>query len=665
MTLQLILSSTSDGIVASARAAVSDPDATLNRVEFYTTVLPSGPRLGPFAPVATTAFGVYEKDLLLDLAAQTKIEAIAVLTDGTSVVATPPSVTVGQRSSVAPAPSIRSLNLLSQWWSVNVSIVPGSAYSWKCWLRRDAWPTVDNTPSGAVVESYLRFEGNRDELAFALPIPGGGAGTWCAIAIGYGPDGAAGARLADVVDGTYDGPVREALVPAVLQVDGIEQRQTEMTEKLKVFTDWLTANSVRGIISEVGWPWEAVDAWNQVAQAWFSLANQNLLWVIAWAVGEKWGTYPLQPYALENGSYVRKPQADILEAAANLTITGNYKRGVNCAGAEFGAPVTEPTCTFSNVNRGASPSQYQWNGLATYQYMFSRGHRLARIPFRWERIQPVLGQPLDAAELQRMRDSVSAAQQAGLEIVLDVHNYGAYWLDSSGSGVRYSIGTPQVTFDHFADLWTRLAQEFNAYPGVIGYGLMNEPVNMTGVAGKTAAETWEIAAQRAADAIRSVALPNGASHRWIIVGGYQWSGTWSPGVNHRGPFVTDAPVNKVMYEAHQYFDFDSSGKYSTHELNPVQQENWIRWEPNVAMWDIANDLGDGKEVYSVEVYRAGLPAPLDIAPVWKRSVMDAPVFPCPPNTGCGHKTYEYRVVVIDTRDGSQRDYAASISGSYQ
>jgi hypothetical protein len=664
MTLQLFLTSTNDGIAARVRAAASDPDAILDHIDFYTTVLPSGPRLGPFPPDATIAFGVCEKDVLLDPTAQTRVEAIAVLSDTSSVVAAPASITFGTRSSVRPGPSIRSLNLVSQWWSVNVSIVPGSAYSWKCWVCRDAWPTADNTLSGPLVEGYLKFEGNRDELAFSVPIPGGGAGTWYAIAIGYGPDGTEGARVADVVEGTYNGPVRETLVPAVLQVDGISQRQIEVSEKLTDFTDWLAAHGVPGIICEVGWPLEAVDAWNQVAQSWFSLANQNLLWVIVWAVGEKWGTYPLQPYALENGSYVRKPQADILEAAANLTITGSYKRGVNCAGAEFGGPVTELTSTFSNVNRGTSPSQYQWNGLATYQYMFSRGHRLARIPFRWERIQPALGQPLDAAELQRMRDSVSAAQQAGLEIVLDVHNYGAYWLDSNGTGIRYSIGTPQVTFDHFADLWTRLAQEFNAYPGVIGYGLMNEPVNMTGVDGKTAAETWEVAAQRAADAIRAVALPNGASHRWIIVGGYQWSGTWSPGVNHSGPFVTDAQ-SKVMYEAHQYFDFDSSGTYSTHELVPVQQENWIRWEPNVAMWDIANDLGDGKEVYSVEVYRAGLPAPLDIAPVWKRSVMDAPVFPCPPNTGCGHKTYEYRIVVIDTRDGSQRDYAASISGSYQ
>ncbi len=662
--IQLSLTSASDGIVATARAVVSDADAVLDRIEFFTTVLPAGPRRGPFAPDDATGFGSFEKDVLLDAAGQTLIEAFAVLADNTSVVSSPPAITVPARSSNVPAPAIRSMNAAAQWWRVDVSVVPGSCFSWKCWVRRDAWPTTDNTATGALLEEYMRFEGNRDELAFSIPVPGGGAGSWYVISIGYASDGGAGPRVCDVVDGTYGAPVREALVPSVAHTTGVARRQMEVTEKLRDFTDWLAANNVPGIIGEVGWPLEAVSAWNEVAASWFALANEKLLWVTAWAVGESWGSYPLQPYALESGVYVRKQQADVLELSANLT-TASYKRGVNAAGAEFAAPVTEATSTFSNVNRGSTPAQYLWNGSLTYQYMWAQGHRLVRIPFRWERVQPALGAPLDPAELQRMRDSVNAAQAAGLEIILDVHNYGAYWLDENGIGVRRSIGTPQVTFAHFADLWSRLAQEFNSYAGVIGYGLMNEPVNMTGVSGKTPAETWETAAQSAADAIRAVALPAGAAAKWILAGGYQWSGTWSTGVNHRGPFVTD-PANKVMYEAHQYFDADSSGKYTNHELNPVLEENWIRWEPNVAMWGVADDAGEGSEVYSVEVYRAGNPAPLDVAPVWKRSVTDAPVSACQEGgAGCAHRTYEYRIVVTDLRDGGQKDYAASISGFYQ
>lgn len=664
MTLQLDLSSGTDGIVTTARAAVSDPDAVLDRVEFYTTVLPSGPRLGPFVPDATTGPGVCEKDVLLDVSDQTSVEAVAILIDQTSVTSTPAQIVVGPRSALIPPPLIRSLNFVSQWWALNVSIVPAGAYSWKCWVRRDAWPTVDGTVTGDPLDDYLRLEGNRDELSFSLPLPDGGAGTWYAIAAGFASDGRAGPAMTSSVDGTYDGPAREALVPTVLQVDGIEQRQTEAREKLTAFTDWLAQSSLPGIISEVGWPSQAVAAWNAVAQSWFELANEKVLWATAWAVGELWGSYPLQPYALENGTWTPEGQSSVLETAANLT-TAYYKRGVNVAGAEFAAPSTEPeTGWFSNVNRGTSPTDYSWNGEATYQYMYDRGHRLARIPFRWERIQPLLGQPLDAAELQRMHDSVSAAASAGLEVILDVHNYGAYWLDRNGVGVRYSIGTPEVTFDHFADLWGRLAAEFNGIAAVIGYGLMNEPVDVTGVEGMTPAKTWEVAAQRATDAIRSAVLPPGSDPRWIIVGGYEWSGTWSPGVNHSGPFVDDS-ATKVMYEAHQYFDFDSSGTYDPNELDPVQEENWIRWEPNSAMWDMDNDGAGGSNVYSVEVYRVGEPVLLEVCKLWKRSVADAPVFPCPLGTGCAHRTYEYRIIVLDTRDGSRNDYAASISGSYQ
>ncbi len=654
------LTSTGDGIVATARVTVSDPDGLLDHVDFYTTVLPSGPRMGPFPADAMTSLGVFEKGVLLDPVGQTKIEAFGIQTDNTSVAASPASLTLAARSSVIPAPSIRSLNLSSQWWSVLVSVVPGSCYSWKCWVKRDAWPTADGTPNGALVENYLRFEGNRDELSFSIPIPGGGPFTWHAVAVGYDSNGNAGPRICDVVDGTYDAPVREALTPSIRHTNNEAQRQTEISEKLQAFIDWLTENNQKGYIGEVGWPWNSTP-WNDVATTWFGLANQHDLWATAWAVGEMWGsTYKLQPYLFQNGSYTPQTQATVLES----NLTNVYKRGVNAAGADFGAPSIEATSTFSNVNRGVAGSNYLWNGAVTYQYMYSRGHRLVRIPFRWERIQPTLGQALDAGELQRMRDSVNAAQAAGLQVILDVHNYGAYYLDQGGVGVRYTIGTPQVTYDHFADLWNRIATEFNAYVGVIGYGLINEPVNMVGIDGKTPAQTWETAAQRAVDAIRAAALPGGQVPRVILVGGYQWSGTWSPGVHHRTAFITD-PASNVRYEAHQYFDFDSSGRYNPDELAAVTEENWVRWEPNVAMWDIANDLGEGKEVYTVEVYRVGDPAPIGVGPLWQRSASDTPITACQEGGGCTHHTYEYRIVVTDMRDGSRKDYATSLSGFYQ
>jgi hypothetical protein len=664
VTLQITLGSSSDGIVAVARASVTNGDASLERVDFYTTVLPNGTRSGPLSADRTPDVGIFEHDVLLDTSLQTKVEAIAVLRDSTQIASTPAFINLNARSATVSPPALAAFRAVSQWWRIDFSVAPGAASSWKCWLRQGTWPTSDNTPTGLLVEDHLKFEGNRDQLSFSHPIPGGGAGTWYAIAIGYAADGTPGPRLSDFTDGTYDAPVRELLFPSVTLTTQLDRKKNEVKGKLADFTSWLTTYNLKGIISEVGWPVEFVDAWNEVARAWFADANAAQLWATVWATGEMWGSYHLQPYALENGVWVAKPQSAVVEEAANLT-GANYKRGVNVAGAEFGAPDTPATSSFSNANPGVPGSEYVWNCASTYQYLYGRGHRLIRIPFRWERLQPVLGAALDANELARMHASVDAAAAAGVEVILDVHNYGAYYLNESGIGVRRTIGTTQVTFDHFGDLWGRIAAEFNGTPAVIGYGLMNEPVEMTPAPGLTAAQTWETAAQHAADAIRAAALPQGASARWIIVGGYEWSGTWSPGVNHRGPFVTDSAA-KVMYEAHQYFDDDSSGQYHDPTLSLTAQENFVQWEPNVAMWDIGSALGEGGDVYTVEVYRVGAAAPIGSSPLWKRGASDGPLQSCTQgSSGCAHRTFEYRIIVTDNRDGSRTEYATSISGPYQ
>lgn len=673
MSLQLTLTSSSDTIVGTARLAVSDPSIEIDKVEFFTTVLPTGLRTGPLPATRSPELGVYELDVLLDTANQTMVEAVATLTDMTIRPSEPPSVTFPARAATPPPPSLGTVNVAAEWWRIDVAVVPGSAHSWKCWVRPGAWPTVDGTEAGALKDEYLRFEGNRDELGFSIPIVPPDGQTWFVIGVGYNAAGLAGPRSTDAIAATYGAPVRPVVAPYVVQLDTVERKQINAAGKLAEFTDWLDEHQQLGFVSEVGWPEEAVTEWNAVATHWFTKANEKLLWVTYWATGEMWGNYKLLPYKLESGAYVEKPQASVLELPANLS-GASYKRGVNVAGAEFAAPNIEPRASFSNENCGAHGVNYKWNGLTiysdgrnTFEYMRAQGHLLARIPFRWERIQPVLGGPLDAAELALMESSVAAAQAAGMEVVLDVHNYGAYYLHDSATneGVRYTIGTPQVTFAHFADLWSRLAAVFNAYPGVIGYGLMNEPVEMTGVDGMSPAGTWAMAAQAAADAIRLATLPQGAQHRWIIVGGYQWSGTWTLGAEHDGPFVAD-PQNKVIYEAHQYFDDNGSGQYNAPELAPVNEENWVRWTPNVAMWAADRSDTEGESVHTVEVFRIGNVTPVGSGKVWRTGLSDAPVLPCALEGGdCAHRTYEYRVVVTDPRDGATNDFATSISGLYR
>ena len=83
-----------------------------------------------------------------------------------------------------------------------------------------------------------------------------------------------------------------------------------------------------------------------------------------------------------------------------------------------------------------------------------------------------------------------------------MHGYGAYQLSNGTRGIRRAIGSAQVTYAHFADVWRRISAAFKEDPGVTGYGIMNEPVAMPSSASLSAAEGRELVSQKALDAIR-------------------------------------------------------------------------------------------------------------------------------------------------------------------
>ena len=103
-------------------------------------------------------------------------------------------------------------------------------------------------------------------------------------------------------------------------------------------------------------------------------------------------------------------QAAVLERHAS---SGAALRGVNVAGAEFGAPQIEPTSSFSNRDPGTYDTAYHYDTQATFDYLAGRGVKLVRLPVRWERLQREPFAPLDAAEVARLRAALSRAGQAG------------------------------------------------------------------------------------------------------------------------------------------------------------------------------------------------------------------------------------------------------------
>jgi hypothetical protein len=511
------------------------------------------------------------------------------------------AVVVTEPASAPPPGS--SPSLLSEAWIFDDALAPGFAnWSWSAsvnlavsapvwsgsralaftisapWggLYLNTRESIDTTPFSA-----LRFaaqasapaqpfsvalygeDGRRLGPAVPLETVGGypPVGGWRVYEVPLSSLGAQQQRVAGVVFQDRAGSPQPALYLDALALVGTSSAAPAPTTdalasrvraELRLFTDWLAANGVKGFLGEVGWPDDVkgeAALWNGLARAWFEEAAAAQLWVTAWATGDWWSTTS-QMAIYRRG--VANTQAPVIEEQAARS---SWLGGINVAGAEFATPNVQATTAFSNVNPGTHGKEYIYPSQGLLDLLASRGIRVIRLPFRWERLQRVPGQAFDSAELGLLRDAVARARQSGLSVILDVHNYGAYYLFDGSQGVRRAIGTSQLPITHFADLWRRLSATFAADPTVIGYGLMNEPVQLPSVNGASPAQVWEQASQAAVSAIRQ----NGDS-KLVLVPGYFWSGVKHLPAQHPKAWIVD-PAANLRYEAHHYFDRDNSGNY--------------------------------------------------------------------------------------------------------
>ena len=208
--------------------------------------------------------------------------------------------------------------------------------------------------------------------------------------------------------------------------------------------------------------------------------------------------------------------------------------GINLSGAEFG-----------NEWPGRFGRTYTYPGAADLDYYKARGLELIRLPFRWERIQPVLNEPLDSEELARMDAFLNAAEIRGMRVVLDMHNYARYQLD----GKPRIIGSPDLPRSAFRDVWERLAVHFKDRDCIWAYGIMNEPHSLGEF-------TWLESAQVAVDGIRKH-----DTHHAILIPGEFFSGAHRWLQASANLIKVKDPSNNLIFEAHQYFDRDHSGRY--------------------------------------------------------------------------------------------------------
>jgi len=229
----------------------------------------------------------------------------------------------------------------------------------------------------------------------------------------------------------------------------------------------------------------------------------------------------------------------------DMTVNGGIPQmiGVNIAGADF-TPLA-----FYEADR--APEQWE--------YYEEKGMELIRFPLRWHRLQPTPGGALDQDELDHLLLAADLCEQHNMKMIIDIHDYFSWGYQDQDPGKPYpavpigeSYNGISVSEADFRDLWRRLALEFKNHPAIYGYGLMNEP--------KDAGDAdWASAAQQAIYGIRNDA---GDSDTWIILSGHGWGKANGWPQERAQTIAVNDPQDKIMYEAHIYFDDNSSGDYN-------------------------------------------------------------------------------------------------------
>ncbi|KAJ0163197.1 Endoglucanase gh5-1 [Colletotrichum tanaceti] len=195
---------------------------------------------------------------------------------------------------------------------------------------------------------------------------------------------------------------------------------------------------------------------------------------------------------------------------------------------------TDPT-PGEKILPGTWGTEFIFPNPATITTLRGQGYNTFRVQLKMERLTPgSLTGGFNNAYLQNLTNVVNHITQSGGWAVLDPHNYGRF----------YNAVITDVA--GFQTWWVNFANQFRGNDRVV-FDTNNEYYGMD--------QTLVLNLNQAAiNGIRST----GAT-QYIFVEGNQWSGAWSwTAVNDNMKALAD-PLNKLVYEMHQYLDSDSSG----------------------------------------------------------------------------------------------------------
>lgn len=279
------------------------------------------------------------------------------------------------------------------------------------------------------------------------------------------------------------------------------------------------------------------------------------------------GSRPATPVAREQPALVPPrptPTADPFAACqrdpANLPRLANGTTFHTC-GAQIldvdGRPGQITGVSWFGMETGTYAPHGLWtrNWKAMLDQIAALGFNTVRIPFSNDALTPGrIPQSINYAvnpdlegktSLQVLDLLVQGAAERGLKIILDRHRPTA----DGQSDLWYTDAVPETRW--IAD-WVMLAQRYQGQPAVLGMDLHNEPRGPATWGSGDVSTDWQLAAQRAGNAILGV-----NPYLLIFVQGVERSGDdwyWWGGnfLDARSSLVQLAVPNRVVYSPHDY-----------------------------------------------------------------------------------------------------------------
>ncbi|MBA3481311.1 MAG: glycoside hydrolase family 5 protein, partial [Pirellulales bacterium] len=229
--------------------------------------------------------------------------------------------------------------------------------------------------------------------------------------------------------------------------------------------------------------------------------------------------------------------------------------GVNLSGAEFGAVPTPG-------NLGAYGSAYIYPTAAEVNYYMGKGMNTFRLPFRWERMQSTQLGALSAAEVNRMDTFVNYATAQGATVIIEPHNFQRYYPDPGNfqQSAQGLVGSA-VPDAALVDFWTKLGDHYKNNGRVI-FNLMNEPTTLP-TEQLVTTTNQVIAGIRSTGATNIIHVPGNA-----YTGAHAWTQNYYGTPNSVAMLNVVDPARNIVFEAHQYFDYNSSGTAASGDSNP-------------------------------------------------------------------------------------------------